>query len=368
MNSPHRINGRQLMFIITGAQVGTAMLVLPSFLCQEAGQHAWMAIILGAFIPLLSLFLIIKLGQRLPGLNFVQINQALLGKIGGTVGVLLFVVYALCFEIIMITSFAQLVKVYILPNTPPAFTIFLLMVCVIYAGSKGGQLIGRINETLFFGLVLTLFFVIIPTFYSSEITYLLPLGEIDPGELLRASLYTIYTFAGTEVLLVFYSQVSQPEEVWPYSLGGLGLTVATYLIVTIACLLVFGPDLIINDIWPGVTILKVAQIPVVERFEFYFLAIWIGIAVRRGINLTFTAALSLAQLFGTETQYAWFMLGLGAVIYFASLVPSVIAYNLFLWSYMSAAYFFIGVIYPLFLLGMSWIRKGAGKQNDHAKN
>ncbi|HWP95966.1 MAG TPA: endospore germination permease [Syntrophomonadaceae bacterium] len=361
MSSPHSISSQQLTFILTGAQVGSAMLALPALLCTEAGQHAWMAVLLGALFPLASLFFIERLGRRFPGLNFVQVNQTLLGKIGGAAAVLLFVVYVVFFEMEIISSFGRLVQIFMLPSTPIWATLFLAMACVVYAGSKGGKVVGRINETLFFGILISLFFILIPVYYVNDYTNLLPLGEIDPLELGRAVLVSLYAYAGSEVLLVYYSYVKAPDKVISAGLTATALTVSIYLIVTLACLLVFGPDKVVDTIWPGVTILKVAGLSVIERLEFPFLAIWVGIVLRRGINLPFAAALSLAQLFGNENRHGLAMLGVGIVIYFAALFPQSMMVNFMLVNYGCAAYFVIGILYPLFLLGVAWIRKGVVK-------
>lgn len=366
MNQMHQINSRQLMFIITGGQVGSAMLALPAFLSQEAGQHAWMCILLGALIPIINVLVIEKLSSRHSGLNLVGLFQTLLGRVGGTIAVLVFAMYLTTTIVFLANTFARLIKVFMLPKTPLWIVVLLAVVCVVYAGSKGGRVVGRINETLFFGMVLSVLFIVIPTYFSSEVTNLLPLGEIDAGELVRGAFFTIYTFAGTEILLVLYSQVDKPEEVKKAALNGVGLSVIIYLLVTISCLLVFGADRLVYYTWPGVTILKIAQVPVIERFEFYFLAFWVGIVIRRAINPLFAAALSLAQLFKTEERITPIILVLGAVVIFGNLLPTSVMLNIVLWNYASIAYLLIGFTLPLVLLIISWLRKGAINANVKA--
>lgn len=358
MSPMHQINSRQLMFIITGGQVGTGMLALPALLCQEAGQHAWMCILLGALVPLVNMLVIEKLGSRNMGLNMVAMFQSLLGKAGGTVAAVAFAGYLIASITVLVNAFARLIQVYMLPRTPLWVIILLGMICVVYAGSKGGQVVGRINETLFFGLVLSLFFIVIPTYYSHEFTNLLPLGELDAGDLLSGMFFSLYTFAGGEILLVLYSQVDKPEEVKGAALRGLGLSTATYLIVTVCCLLVFGPDRIVRYTWPGISILKVAQVPVVERFEFYFLAIWVGIVLRRAIIPVFAAALTLAQLFRMEERSAPVVLAVGIIVWGCSLLIPSVAVNFWLVQYYSLVYLLIGFCFPLLLLLISWLRKG----------
>ncbi len=361
--SPHHITSSQLMFIITGAQMGSAMLALPALVCKEAGHQGWMAVLLGALIPYTSIYVIERLGKRLPDLNFVQLNQALLGKIGGSLGVLVFVVWGLLFEALLINAFARLINIYLLPQTPLWATIFMSMFCVWYAGSKGGTVVGRINETLFFGILISLLFIFLPVNYSNDITNLLPLTEINPPGLLKGALFAAYAYAGTEVLLVMYSQVRDKEKLLRAGFEGVTITMVIYILVVVACILVFGADRTTQYLWPGVTILKIANIAVVERLEFYFLAIWAGIVLRRVINLTFSAALTIAQLFGDENRHSLAMLGMSAGIYILSLQIKKIQVDEQLIPYAVGGYLLIGAVYPLFLLAVSWIRKGEANAN-----
>jgi spore germination protein (amino acid permease) len=357
MSGLHHINGRQLMFIITGGQVGTAMLALPAILSREAGQHAWICVLLGAIVPILNVIIIEKLGSRHLGLNVVQLFQALLGRVLGYAMIIVFIIYLALSAIYFIDAFARLIQLFMLPRTPFWITVLLAMVCIVYAGSKGGQVVGRINETLFFGLVLSLIAIVIPALYHHDPTNLLPLGELDARELLRGIFYSIFAFAGTEILLVLYSQVDKPEQVKSAALKGVGLSTAAYLIVTICCLLVFGAERMVRYSWPGVTILKIAQVPVLERLEFYFLAIWVGIVLRRIINVIFSAALAIAQLFKAEDKIASIMLLIGAAIFSGSFIsPTVMQYDVLL-EYFSIVYLLIGMLLPLLLLLISWFRK-----------
>lgn len=358
MSNMHKINGRQLMFIITGGQVGTSMLALPSLLGREAGHHAWICILLGVVIPLLNILVIEKLGSRHAGMNVVQLFQALLGRVAGIIGIIVFVMYLAVSSVYLMNAFGRLIQVYMLPRTPLWVIVLLPMICVVYAGSKGGRVVGRINETLFFGLVLSLISIIIPALYHSDVSNLFPLGELDAGELLRGVYYSIYTFVGTEILLVLYSQVDKPEQVKSAAFKGVGLSTAAYLIVTICCLLVFGAERIVRYTWPGVTILKIAQVPVLERLEFYFLAIWIGIVLRRVINPLFSAALTLAQLFKVEERIAPIMLLVGATVFIGTFFSPSVMFTLVLLEYYCLVYLLIGFLGPLLLLVVSWFRKG----------
>lgn len=361
--SPHHITSTQMMYIITGAQVGSAMLSLPSLICRDAGQNGWMAFLPAALVSLISLFLIERLGRSLPGHNFVQLNQVLLGKVGGAAGVVIFVLYAVFFEMILVSGFARLINMFLLPRTPLWAAILLAMICVVYAGSKGGTVIGRINETLFFGIILSTIVIVIPVFYGADYTNLLPLGEVEIRGMLKASWTALYAFAGTEVLLVFYSQVADPERIWRSGVKATVISLIIYIIAAVACILVFGSDCILKYVWPGVTILKVVNIAVIERLEFYFLAIWVGVVLRRVFNLSFAAALSLAQLFKKENRHGIAMLAVGICIYFAALMPQNIAVNKVLVAYAVGSYLLAGVFYPLVLLGVLWTRKGLVGRN-----
>jgi spore germination protein (amino acid permease) len=342
------ISSKQLIFIIVGSQIGLGIFSLPRVVSGEAGKDAWMAIILGAIIPLLSLYLIERLCKRMPEMGFTQIAQALFGKITGSLLIIMFIAYVIFFHSIVVRVFAEVTKLYLLPQTPLAVVLFMYVVVIVYVGSKGARVIGRLNELMFYILLIILLILIIPI-GQTDYTNLLPVGQAGFGKIVSGALTTAYYYAGIEILLVFYTLVSKKEDVLKAGCRALSITVILYLAVVIICQLAIGVDVLQRIIWPGLILLKVVQVPVLERLEFVFLFFWLGTGARPAINMGFAASLSLSQLLKIDQQKfnTYSLMFIGLCLYIMALVPYDVL-TAFKWAdYAGYGFFVIGLGYPL---------------------
>lgn len=353
------ITSKQLIFVIIGSQIGAGIFTLPRTVSAEAGEDAWIAVILGAIIPLLSVILIERLGRRLPQMSFTQMARGLFGKIVGSVLIVLFIAYVLFFESLVVRSFAEIAKLYVLPKTPLAVILLIIIMGNVYIGSKGARVLGRLNEILFYFALMLLLILVIPG-GQADYTNILPVGEAGVMNIARGALVTAYSFAGTEVLLVFYSLVNRKEEVLKASLIAVSITTGLYLAMVVTCLLVFGVNSLQRILWPGLMLLKVSQVPVLERLEFVFLVFWMGMGARPAINMGFAAALTLSQFLKIDEKkyniYSLLFVGLG--MYILSTIPRDLLSVFRLWDYAGYGFLVVGLGYPLLFLMAALMRGG----------
>jgi spore germination protein (amino acid permease) len=352
------ISSKQLIFIIVGSQIGLGIFSLPRIVSGEAGKDAWIAIILGAIVPFLSLYLIERLCKRMPEMGFTQIAQALFGKITGSLLIIVFIAYVIFFHSIVVRVFAEVTKLYLLPQTPLAVVLFMYVVVIVYVGSKGARVIGRLNELMFYVLIVILLILIIPI-GQTDYTNLLPVGQAGFGKIVSGAITTAYYYAGIEILLVFYTLASKKEDVIKAGCSALLITVILYLVITIIAQLVLGVDIMQKIIWPGLILLKVVQVPVLERLEFIFLFFWLGTGARPTINMGFAASLSLSQLLKIDQQKynTYSLMFIGLCLYIMALVPNDVL-TAFKWAdYAGYSFFVIGLGYPL-LFHMALLLRG----------
>lgn len=342
------ISSKQLIFVIIGAQFGLGVFSLPRVVSEYAGKDAWIAVILSAIIPIISLYLIERLGKRMPDQNFIQMTTALFGKYIGAFLIILFIAYVIAFESLVVRIYAEVTKLYLLPKTPLTVVLLMYIFTIIYIGSKGARVLGRINEFMFYLLLLSFMFLLLPL-GQSDYTNLLPVGESGLKGIAQGAFTSAYYFAGTEILLVFYTLVNKKEEVMKAGLTAIGIVTALFCAMVIIGELVFGTYGLQKIIWPGLVLLKVAQIPVIERLEFIFLFVWLGTGARPTINMGFAASLSLSQLLRIDEQkyhiYSLVFVGLG--IFILALLPHDVLAAFKLAEYAGYGFFVMGVGYPL---------------------
>ncbi len=353
------ISSKQLIYIIIGAQFGLGLFSLPRVVSEAAHKDAWIAVILGAIIPIFSLFLIERLGKRMPELNFAQMTTALFGRYIGGFLVLFFIAYVIAFESIVVRIYAEVTKLYLLPKTPLTIVLAMYAFTIIYIGNKGARVLGRINEIMFYMLLVSFMVLLLPL-GQSDYTNLLPIGEAGLGGITRGALNTGYYFAGTEILLVFYTLVIKKDEVIKAGLKAIGIVTALFCAMVIIGELVFGTYGLQKIIWPGLVLLKVAQLPLIERLEFVFLFVWLGTGARPAINMGFAASLSLSQLLRIDEKkyhiYSLIFVGMG--IFILALLPHDVLAAFKLAEYAGYGFLLIGLGYPLLYHLVAFFRSG----------
>ncbi|MGR6836314.1 GerAB/ArcD/ProY family transporter [Syntrophomonas erecta] len=355
---------KQLIFFIVGSQVAGGIFSLPRLVAAEAGHNAWLAVIAGVIPSMLSILIICSLFKRWPDPDFVNLNHRLFGKIIGSGLVIIFVLYIILFESITLRIFSEITSIFMLPTTPMWFVVLVVTLSVLYAMSKGGKVVACLNEFLFYILLLSLLVVIVPAF-SGDYLNLLPLQEITPGGVFQGAVKSSFAFAGIEVLLVVYALVPRRGEILKAALIGQSFVVFFYVMVTIISLAVFGLDFIDEIVWPVLALLKVTEIPILQRLEFFFLILWIALGVRPALNLGFAAAYASTRLFNLDFNrfYGWVVLLLGLLIYIGALQPGSLP-EAFQWAgYAGTAFLVVALGYPL-LYYLATLLKGGITSDD----
>jgi spore germination protein len=355
----YQITSKQLIFIIVGSMIGTGVFDLPREISAAAGPDAWIATILGALVPLLSLFLIGHLGSRFPGLTVVEQSRLLFGRIIGSILAGGFVVYVILIESIVLRRFNEITSIFLLPSTPIWVISLLTTLVVIYIVTRGIKVIGRLNEFLFY-LLLLLLVVLLPPLARIDANNILPVGGAGLLPILKGALAALLVYSGTEVLFVLYPMVERKDEVLKAGFIGVGLVVVFYLFITVICLLVFGSEVMQHLMWPGLRLLKVVDIPVFERMEFFFTILWIGLGPRPMINLLFAASYSLLQLLYLDLHkhYRLVVLIVGLTIFAGSLFPKNILQTFKWGEIIGRCYLVVGIFYPLLFLIAVFLRGG----------
>lgn len=352
------ITSKQLIFIIVGTMVATAVLGLPRVAAAEAQQHAWLAVIIGAVVPLASILLTVALLDRFQDPDFVNISRRLFGKILGTLLILAFVGYVVMFQSVVIRLFSEITCVFMLPRTPVWAVSLACTISVVYAVSQGGKVVGRLNEFFFYLLLVDLLIIAIPALQGTYLN-LLPLGEIDINGLMQGSLNTMYAYGGVEVLLITYAMVQQRSEILKAAVIGLGLTVLIYLIVVVAGLMVFGSIGLHFITWPLLTLLKIPYASTLGRLELVFLLLWVGLGVRPAINLGMSASYLAVRAFNLDFNryYIWIVMGIGVSLYLLSLQADNL-FQIFTWAeYQGYIFVAVSLGYPLLYLITAVLRR-----------
>lgn len=355
------ITNRQLMFSLICIIFGSSALNLPRLASEEAGQDAWIIIIIGALIPLLILLSTSFLFKRFPGYSFYQICSSILGKSLGKIPLAIYTIYGIFFCSLLLRSFTNVLDTYALPNTPLYIKMLLIMIAEIYIVVSGIKVIARFNEFTFY-LFFPLLFLMLPALKEAEWTFLLPVATTPVTKMLSGSMVTSMAYTGMEYLFILYPFVQDRKKIVKDSILALGIMTVIYLYLAVICIVVFGPYSIKHHIWPVLVLLKVTNIPVLERLEFYFILIYIGILFRPIMNQFFATSYFSAQIFGVK-EFRRVVAPVAVIIYLLALIPSNVIKTFQYLDYIGILGMAIGISFPIILSLLSIILKKGANSN-----
>ena len=343
------ITSRQLIFIIVGSIMGSGVLSLPRIVAKKVGQDAWMAIILGSVVPIISLSLIRYLYRRNSADSFVNICRKVSGRTLGSLFSGILAIYSIIATAAFLRFFVEEISIFLLAETPMLVKSVLMLALCAYFAYGDARVLGRVNEFLFYILLPLFLFPIPAVIANSDYRNLMPVLNYKVMDYVRAVLITSYSFSGFELYMVFHPYVSREKESFGASLYGILIVIAIYLYAVIASILVFGSELTKTITWPFLRLLSTAEIPILERVEFLFIQAWIAVSFRPISAQYYCASHIIAELMGLKS-HKWITLALFPIIIGIASFPSNI-FQVFKFSdYVGLLAIAVGIALPLILI------------------
>jgi spore germination protein KB len=190
-----RLSNVQIFAMMTRLILAAALLGVYRAIMEESGRDAWISLILGAVVIAIAIVIIYNLNKHYPELTIIEYTQLILGKWGGRIVGLAFVLYLLFVSGMLLRFFGELVNTWILRETPLMVILGTTLILTVYLASKGLTTLGRyciIITILMFWVEIFLFFLA-PQW---EIKNLLPIGKAGSKSILSGILPSIFAFGG----------------------------------------------------------------------------------------------------------------------------------------------------------------------------
>ena len=342
------MTSKQLGFMIMGTLVGVNFLTLPRIASERAGQDAWIAVLIGALLPLVALVLIDRLGRQFPEMDFIQMSQFLFGKIGGSLLVIILSFHMLIGVAREMARFAFVESIFLLPQTPNWVISLLILLVSLYIAGQGAQVVARINELLTYLLLPFFFLIVQPLINAADYTHLLPAGGAGIASIARSSFDVSLYFGRMEFLMVAYFMVTRKDEVLKAGVIAWGGVVIPYALFTVACLMVFGPASLQDQVTPVLVMFKSVSYPLLERMDILFMLVW-SIAFRPVFNLLCMSGYSLTRLLNLQERkhYLIILIISGTAAYLLSLIPRSIVDVIIYSKWQGFTHPVVGLGYPL---------------------
>ncbi|MGD7008993.1 GerAB/ArcD/ProY family transporter [Metabacillus sp. 84] len=276
-----------VFYLIHSLQFGVGVLGFQRIIANEAGQDAWIPVILSGLFSHMMVWMIYKILKGADG-NIHDIHHRLFGKWLGKGLNLLISIYFTLLAIEVLRTFVEIIQVWMFPDLNIWIFSILFLILVYYIVTGGFRVVTGI---CFFGVILP-GYLIFTFFFPLEFAdwqNLFPVFDHSFGEILSGTQSMSLTVLGFEALLVYYPFIKHPEKSQKWAHGAIFFTTSLYLLIMIVTLVFFSPEQLQKNIWATLTIWKIVEIPFVERFEYIGIANW-NLVILPNICLTLWCA------------------------------------------------------------------------------
>lgn len=151
-------------------------------------------------------------------------------------------------------------------------SIFLIL--IYYIVSSGFRVIAGI---CFWGTVIPILILVPLNLFAidyADINHILPLLNHSLTEILGSSKNMVFQYLGFEALLMFYPFLKNPKKSKKWAHLCVFFITFLYLCIAFLTFLYFSEEYLKHTNWPTISIMKIAELPIIERFETVVVSIW----------------------------------------------------------------------------------------------
>ncbi|WP_199880549.1 GerAB/ArcD/ProY family transporter [Bacillus massiliglaciei] len=301
VNVKNQVSPFYAFFLIHAMQTGISVLSFQKFLVKRAGTDGWISILLAGMMVHLFIAVIYKIFSMAPG-DIVSVNKHAIGKYAGHFFSLLFAVYFFLMSAAVMTTYINVVHVWMFAQVPSwAFAIvFMALIYYIIAGGfRAVTGITFISVILVYWLVFILFYDL----FFSEFANLLPMFDHPIKDIIMGIQDSSLTMLGFETLLVFYPFLQHPET--SQKSAHLGALTTTLLAMTIylVSIIYYSPKELVEVIWPTLSLSSIIELPFIQRFEYIQISWWALVIIPNMTIPLWAASRIVKKVFSVKQIY-----------------------------------------------------------------
>lgn len=277
--------------------------LLSAFFAPITRQDSWMVVIFGmiAAMPVLAVFAAIM--RSFPGKNLIEITQAALGRVAGTVVSLIFIWFFLTLTALNLRDFGQFVRQIILVETPVVIVVSLCMALSVYTVMNGLKVVSRYSPIfVLMSLLLTIFAVVL-TLHLMDMKNFLPMLTLEPVKYVQGTNIVLSIPYGEVVIFLMVSPyvAKGKKSKSVYLFGGFLIGSATILAVVARDTAVLGNAGSLFSL-PSFETLRLIRITdALNRMEILFAIVLVVLLFFKVTILFYASIMAMAQLFNLKT-------------------------------------------------------------------
>ena len=351
-----------LFIVIHTIQVGVGLPGMQRIIYMEARQDSWISIIISGIATHIVMFFMISTLKKYPSADLYGIHQDVYGTWIGKIMSSFYLVYLLFALVVIFRSYIEIVQVWLFPELP-TWVLDLAGMFLVSYGVLGGirVIVGASLLAFFFTiwLVLVLYF---PIQYA-EWRNLLPLMDNPISDILKGAYKMSFTIIGFELIYFIYPFVKDKEKTQRYTQLSLLFTTLLYLFIMIVSLAYFSGEQLEKTVWATLSLFKIVQLPIIERFEIIAISLWMLVIIPNTLFYTYAFLRGTKRLFQFKAKYS--LLFITAIVTFSNQMMKTRDITNKVFDFFGTFSFYIVFLYPLILyLLVLFKKRKRNKQGD----
>jgi spore germination protein AB len=287
-------------YLVQAIQIGVGILGFQRLLAKSVGNDAWISIILGGLGVHVVIWMMYKILGKQEG-DITDVHRTLFGKWIGSALSIFLIIYLCLLTITILRSYIEVVQVWVFPGIRVSLFSIVILIIVFYIVNGG---LRTVTGIAVLGVVLPgylLFSLFYPLKYANFIN-LLPVFDHSAIELLKSSKQITLSILGFETLFFYYPFFKEAKKSQKWAHLGSASTIIIYLAVMVVSIAYFSEEQINRNIWATLTMLKIVQLPFVERIEYVAISSWLFVILPNLCLAMWSASRGVKRVFNRRQR------------------------------------------------------------------
>ena len=300
IHASFQISPFMVLFLIHSVQVGIGILGFQQSLIENAGNDSWIAVIIAGALVHFVIWITYMLLNRAQ-MDLIEIHKKIFGKFFGNFLSLIWIVYYTLFGMTVIFSYFEIIRVWMFPDISVIWMSIVFLGLVIYTLYGGFRTVAGI---CFLGVVIPayLFLTFLFPIPYSDLESLFPIWNHTTLEIFNGVKEMSFSFLGFSTLLFFYPFIKDAKKSQKWAHIGAFITTSTYFFLTVISLGYFSEEQLARQVWATLTLWKIAEMPIAERFEYIGITSWTLIILPNLCLAFWVASRGLKQITGIKQK------------------------------------------------------------------
>lgn len=277
-----KITKGQNLSLIIASILGVGILSLPSQLAKSSGFNGIISIISGTIISILLVTMYTKLITRFKSKTIFEVIDEILPNPIAKIIDLLFILHYLITGAIIVRIFGDIIRMFLLRNTPLEVTILSLILAVSFITRKGIEPVARLAQIVLPLVVIPIFILFLSLIPELDFTNIYPVFQMNTVDILKGIKTTVFSFIGIEIVLVSTAYVKNTDKILKYNILSVIFLGIMYLVAFIVVISEFGKEQTEDLLWPTLLLMKTVDVPgaFLENVDGIIISLWTFISIQ----------------------------------------------------------------------------------------